>query len=132
VWRSFNYTPVAAAYWVFYRLAQYYTGLVTNHSWAWYLNHAYRTAEAMVRMAPYYAKFGQMEGTVFVEILRDLQREGWTQLAQSLENTMKKRADLWKSMAYPFGSEMPWDSTGQEEVYAWSGISATIRKPQSR
>src|SRR6185312_10838336 len=21
--------------------------------------------------------------------------------------------------AYPFGSEMPWDSTGQEEVYAW-------------
>jgi hypothetical protein len=22
--------------------------------------------------------------------------------------------------AYPFGSEMPWDSTGQEEVYAWT------------
>ena len=24
------------------------------------------------------------------------------------------------AQAYPFGSEMPWDSTGQEEVYAWT------------
>lgn len=33
---------------------------------------------------------------------------------------MKKRALHWKSLNYPFGSEMPWDSTGQEEVYVWS------------
>jgi hypothetical protein len=33
---------------------------------------------------------------------------------------MRKRAEHWKSQAYPFGSEMPWDSTGQEEVYAWT------------
>jgi Family of unknown function (DUF5695) len=33
---------------------------------------------------------------------------------------MRERADRWKSEAYPFGSEMPWDSTGQEEVYAWT------------
>jgi hypothetical protein len=33
---------------------------------------------------------------------------------------MKTRADRWRSQAYPFGSEMPWDSTGQEEVYAWT------------
>ena len=25
-----------------------------------------------------------------------------------------------RKQAYPFGSEMPWDSTGQEEVYAWT------------
>jgi hypothetical protein len=33
---------------------------------------------------------------------------------------MRNRADRWKAQAYPFGSEMPWDSTGQEEVYAWT------------
>jgi hypothetical protein len=32
---------------------------------------------------------------------------------------MKNRANVWKERAYPFGSEMAWDSTGQEEVYAW-------------
>jgi len=33
---------------------------------------------------------------------------------------MRARADRWKTEAYPFGSEMPWDSTGQEEVYGWT------------
>ena len=27
--------------------------------------------------------------------------------------------DHWRTLAYPFGSEMAWDSTGQAEVYAW-------------
>ena len=33
---------------------------------------------------------------------------------------MKARADRWSRQAFPFGSEMAWDSTGQEEVYAWT------------
>ena len=33
---------------------------------------------------------------------------------------MRERADTWRGEAYPFGSEMPWDSTGQEEVYDWT------------
>jgi hypothetical protein len=32
---------------------------------------------------------------------------------------MKERTDRWSQEPYPFGSEMAWDSTGQEEVYAW-------------
>ncbi len=32
---------------------------------------------------------------------------------------MRQRADHWAAEEYPFGSEMPWDSTGQPEVYAW-------------
>ncbi len=119
VGRSYNYPHVAAAYWVLYRLARNYDGLVTNHSWEWYLERAYETSEAMVEHAPHYAQFGQMEGTVFLLILKDLQREGWEQ-ASSLEETMFERTELWESLPFPFGSEMPWDSTGQEEVYAWS------------
>lgn len=41
-------------------------------------------------------------------------------MANNLEKAMKKRTDHWRSLNYPFGSEMPWDSTGQEEVYMWT------------
>ncbi len=118
--RSFNYPHVAALHWVMYRLARDHEGLVTNHPWDWYLDNAYETAIAMVKQAPEYARFGQMEGDIFVQILLDLKREGWKEKAADLEAAMKSRADRWKSQAYPFGSEMPWDSTGQEEVYAWT------------
>jgi len=74
----------------------------------------------MTRFAPDLAQFGQMEGDIFVAILTDLKGEGKNEQATKLEAAMKVRADHWKSQAYPFGSEMPWDSTGQEEVYAWS------------
>lgn len=118
--RSYNYPHVAAAHWVLYRLAKYHQSLVSTHNWQWYLSNACQTSLAMVRLAPYYAEFGQMEGTVFLLILKDLRAEGMTALADELEAEMKKRAIHWKSLKYPFGSEMPWDSTGQEEVYIWS------------
>jgi hypothetical protein len=119
VGRSYNYAHVAAAHWVLYHLARNHEGLVTNHEWKWYLERAYQTGQAMVRHAGRYAQFGQMEGTVFLLILLDLQREGWTEQAAALEATMQSRTEVWRALGYPFGSEMPWDSTGQEEVYAW-------------
>jgi hypothetical protein len=120
VGRSYDYPHVAVLHWVLYRLARNHRGLMTNHGWEWYLERAYQTGEAMVRLAPQYAQFGQMGGTVFLLILKDLQREGWMEQAAALEATMRARAEVWRSLAYPFGSEMPWDSTGQEEVYGWS------------
>jgi hypothetical protein len=119
VGRSYNYPHVAAAYWSMYRLARNYSGLITSHSWEWFLERAYQTSLAMVKFAPGHARHGQMEGTIFLIILRDLKLEGWSEQASTMEAAMKSRADAWKSEAYPFGSEMAWDSTGQEEVYAW-------------
>ena len=118
--RSYNYPHVAAAHWVLYRLARYHKNLVQTKDWDWYLNNAYQTSLAMVKQAPYYAQFGQMEGSVFLYILKDLKNEGQMQKAAVLESEMKKRTDHWRTLNYPFGSEMPWDSTGQEEVYLWS------------
>ena len=118
--RSYNYPHVAAAHWAMYRLARNYKGLVTGQTWQWYLENAYHTVIAMMEQAPYYAVYGQMEGTVFILILEDLKREGYTDLAANLEKIMKGRADHWATLSYPFGSEMSWDSTGQEEVYMWS------------
>lgn len=117
--RSFNYVHVALAQWTLYRLARNYDGLVHSHDWEWYLDRAYRTTIAMIRQAPEYVMFGQMEGDVFVEILGDLRREGMSRRANALEAAMQARAAHWHSLAYPFGSEMPWDSTGQAEVHAW-------------
>jgi hypothetical protein len=116
--RSYNYPHVAAAHWVLYRLGKYHK--VSGIDWKTSLQNAYHTATAMVNIAPYYVQFGQMEGSVFLYILKDLQREGWTQMAADLESKMKMRAQHWRTLQYPFGSEMPWDSTGQEEVYMWT------------
>ncbi|MFD2035028.1 DUF5695 domain-containing protein [Belliella marina] len=118
--RSYNYPHVAAAHWIMYRLSRYHEGFELAENWEWYLENAFRTSMAMVKLAPHYAQFGQMEGTVFLMILNDLQNEGMDTFARELEGVMRDRADVWAELAYPFGSEMPWDSTGQEEVYMWT------------
>jgi hypothetical protein len=116
--RSYDYPHVAAAYWVLYRLARNHAGLVESRSWNWFLTPAYETSMAMCEYASGLAVFGQMEGDIFLAILTDLRREGMREQVNNLEVKMRERADRWRREAYPFGSEMPWDSTGQEEVYA--------------
>jgi len=120
VWRSYNYPHVAAAYWSLYRVARNHPGMVTHHDWRWYLTQSYETTMAMTRYASDLAQFGQMEGDIFVALLDDLKREGMTDEAGKLEAAMHARTLVWQKLGYPFGSEMPWDSTGQEEVYAWT------------
>ena len=123
--RAYNYPHVVAAYWAMYRLARNNHGLVTNHPWEWYLDHAYQTVKFLTgrnangRYNVGYLNTGLMEGDIFLLLLKDMQREGWNQQAAELEAAMKARADRWNREAFPFGSEMAWDSTGQEEVYAW-------------
>lgn len=122
--RSFNYVHVAAAWWSLYHVARYHPGLATQQTWQTYLTRAAETTRAMMSDAPYYTQFGQMEGSVFVAILNDLKREGQNDESMSdeatvIEGLMKGRADRWATQKYPFGSEMPWDSTGQTEVYDW-------------
>jgi len=124
--RAYNYPHVVAAYWSMYRLARNHDGLVINHKWDWYLDHAYQTIKFLTsrnangRYNVGYLNTGLMEGDIFLLVLEDLKREGWTQQATQLETQMKARADRWSQQAFPFGSEMAWDSTGQEEVYAWT------------
>ncbi len=123
--RGYNYPHVVAAYWTMYRLARNHTGLVSNHSWDWYLDQAYETVKFMFGRQPNgrrrvgYVELGLMEGDILVAVLEDLKREEWKEKAQVVETLMKERTDRWKQEPYPFGSEMAWDSTGQEEVYAW-------------
>ena len=119
--RSYDYPHVAAAYWVLYRLARNHQGLVTNHPWDWYLNNAYETSDCddevrrrICHLRPDGRRYFSADSR------RSQARRHGRQQADDLEAKMRARADRWKKEAYPFGSEMPWDSTGQEEVYAWT------------
>lgn len=123
--RGYNYPHVVAAYWSLYRVARNHPEMATRHPWSWYLDQAYETVRYMTEVDANgndvvgYWRLGLMGGDIFLSVLKDLRREGWTEKANLVEARMKLRADRWKTEAYPFGSEMAWDSTGQEEVYAW-------------
>ena len=123
--RGYNYPHVVASYWSMYRVARNNPGMATHHDWKWYLNQAYETVNFMTSKNPngspkvWYVDLGLMEGTILIRVLEDLKREGWTDQAALIESRMKSRADQWVKQEYPFGSEMAWDSTGQEEVYGW-------------
>jgi hypothetical protein len=128
--RAYNYPHVVAAYWSMYRLARNHPGLVTNHPWDWYLDQAFQTVYSLAHGPVGYLDVGLMEGDVFVFLLQDLKREGWTEKAGELEQAMKVRADRWNQEPYPFGSEQAWDSTGQPEVYAWTEYFGYHEKAQ--
>ncbi len=76
--RGYNYPHVIAAYWSMYRIARNHQGLVTNHSWEWYLDHAFETARFMFgrqedgRRRVGYVDLGLMEGDILVALLEDL------------------------------------------------------------
>jgi hypothetical protein len=120
--RAYNYVHVVAAYWSMYQVARNHEGLATHHSWDWYLNQAYETMMFLTNPANKvgYTNVGLMGASTFTQTLEDMKREGWTDKVASLEARMKSRTDRWAAQAYPFGSEMAWDSTGQEEVFAWT------------
>ncbi|KAI8959190.1 hypothetical protein F5Y11DRAFT_333927 [Daldinia sp. FL1419] len=129
--RAYDYVHVAAAYWSLYRVARAYPELVKTHDWKWYMNQAYSTAIRGMQTDVGYNRLGLMGETVFGEILTDLTREGLTTQVNKLTKAMRSRATQWDSEQVPYGSEMAWDSTGQEGVYFWAkyfGLSNTATK----
>ncbi|KAK7946490.1 uncharacterized protein PG986_010811 [Apiospora aurea] len=118
--RAYDYVHVAATYWALYRVARAYPALTRSHTWDFYLNQAYQTIVRSMKSDVGYNRVGLMGETVFGEVLADLKREGQAPKASSLEQSMRTRATQWDSEEVPFGSEMAWDSTGQEGVYYWA------------
>jgi len=71
-------------------------------------------------------QWGLMVGSIFECVLKDLRREAirdpglhWDQLANAVEEVTRIRVQKWLSHRFPFGSEMPWDNTGHEEILSW-------------
>ncbi|KAJ7229135.1 hypothetical protein GGX14DRAFT_692916 [Mycena pura] len=118
--RAYDYVHVIAAYWALYRVARNYPALVTTHTWQWYINQAVTTVQTMMSRNVGFNTDGLMGETVIRLLLDDLNREGLTTNATFVQAQMRTRWNLWSTERFPFGSEMAWDSTGQEGVYAWS------------
>jgi hypothetical protein len=121
--RAYNYVHPVATYWSLYRTARNYPDQKLRAEWSWYLGRAFNTTQFCLSNEGAncdYALVGLMGEWVLGELLKDLKREGMTTEASALEASMRYRANLWETQAIPFGSEMAWDSTGQEGVYFWT------------
>ena len=124
--RAYNYVHPVAAYWSLYRIARNYPDQRLRAGWSWYLGRAHNTTQYCLsnRAAKCdYGLVGLMGEWVMGELLEDLKREGLSNQVTALETTMRYRANQWETEAVPFGSEMAWDSTGQEGVYYWTRLA---------
>lgn len=125
VTRAYDYVHVSALYWSLYAAERVSPGILHLQNSTWYLNQAYETILATNASSNGadivgYKLVGLMGETVWQSILRALQEEKLTEQANKLEAFMKLRQEFWATLAQPYGSEMAWDSTGQEGVYGWS------------
>jgi hypothetical protein len=124
--RTYDYVHVSALYWGLYRAGRTHPGYLTQQSPEWYLLQAYHTVVYAISNGtdgtPHtqYWNVGLMGETVRGQLLSDLQSENYTTEATTLISLMLARQQLWAGAADPYGSEMAWDSTGEEGVYLWS------------
>lgn len=124
--RGYNYVHVTALYWGLYRAGRAVPAVLAKETAETYLKRACETVLFMMSTDASgnhrvgYWDVGQMGETVYGRVLEDLKAEGLTEEAAKLEAAMKVRAEHWATQEDPFGSEMAWDSTGQEGVYYWT------------
>ncbi|KAG5984672.1 hypothetical protein E4U55_003752 [Claviceps digitariae] len=126
VWRAYDYVHVSAAYYSLYRAERVSPGILKRRSASWYLNQAYRTV--MASQATYadgtfiaaYSDAGLMGETIWTQLLEDLKAENMMGEFHNMTRAMRVRAEEWAGQSSPFGSEMAWDSTAQEPIFAWA------------
>lgn len=124
--RGYNYVHVTALYWGLYRAGRAVPAVLAKETAETYLKRACETVLFMMSTDASgshrvgYWDVGQMGETVYGRVLEDLKAEGLAEEAAKLEAAMKVRAEHWATQEDPFGSEMAWDSTGQEGVYYWT------------
>ncbi|KAG6065707.1 hypothetical protein E4U32_007057 [Claviceps aff. humidiphila group G2b] len=126
VWRAYDYVHVSAVYYSLYRAERVSPGILTRRSASWYLNQAYHTVMASQATRSdgthitAYSHLGLMGETIWTHLLEDLKAENMTAEFKNMTHVMRERTKEWAGRSSPFGSEMGWDSTGQEPVFAWA------------
>ncbi|KAK5117865.1 hypothetical protein LTR85_008639 [Meristemomyces frigidus] len=124
--RTYDYVYVSALYWALYRAGRTHKGMLTRQTPDWYLLQAHHTVMFANSNASdgtpntVYSNLGLMGETVWGVLLSDLKAENYTTEASSMESIMRARQQVWATQPDRYGSEMAWDSTGEEGVYFWS------------
>ncbi len=124
VWRAYNYIHVINIMRNMYLIKKQYQIPIFREA-AEYLKMAYEYTKAMFHYWMYPRgvgawEFGNMgEMTLPLCLAKELEAEGFVQEAQEISEIMDKKAQYFAGKEYPFGSEMPYDSTAFEAVYAY-------------
>lgn len=124
VWRAYNYVHVVNVMRNMYLIKKRYQVPFFREATE-YLKMAYEYTIAMFRFWMYprgegAREFGNMgEMTLPLYLEEDLRAEGLCQEAEALRRIMDEKSRYFAGKEYPFGSEMPYDSTAFEAVYAY-------------
>ena len=114
-WRSYNYVHPANIYHALYRIGKSY-GLLTRKSPEEYLRMSYRTCMKWFATGPW-RHVGLMEGSNAINILADIQKEGWKDEYNNLRQQISDCNDEFLRDPYPYSSELVIDQTAHEQVY---------------
>lgn len=136
VWRAFNYVHVINTYFNMYRIQKLF-GFQHLKPAADYLHKALQYTKAMFSFwmfpegvgATEYGNMGEL--TIPLHLPDALAAEGMNAEAEWVRETSASKAAFFGKEAYPFGSEMAYDSTAYEAVYAYAksaGDATTMEK----
>jgi hypothetical protein len=128
--RTYSYCFVANIYHALYRTGKLY-GLLKRRSPADYLRMAYETCRKWF-VTGTFKWAGLITGSNAVEILADLEREGWTREHAEMLSLMKTCNDEFLRDPYPYSSEIEIDETGQNQVYFFTRLFAGLGSRESR
>jgi hypothetical protein len=129
-WRTYNYTFVANIYHALYRIGKRY-GLLRKRTAEDYLRMCWRTCLMWLTTGPF-RHVGLITGSNAVEILADLEREGWKEEYGRLLALMKECNAEFLRDPYPYSSEIEIDETGQHQVYFFTRFFAGLGSAESR
>ncbi len=125
-YRSYNYAHVMNIYHAMYRIGRLY-GLLTRKSPEAYLKMSYRTCLYMFQTVPW-GRIGVMGGSNALNILDDLEKEGWQEEYRDLLEQIRKCTEVFVTDPYPYSSEYPADTTAQEQVYFFTRYFGNTEK----
>jgi len=125
-WRTYNYVHPANIYHALYRIGKSY-GLLTRKSPEEYLRMSYRTCMKWFATGPW-RHVGLMEGSNAINILNDIQKEGWKDEYNNLRQQMSDCNDEFLRDPYPYSSELVIDQTAHEQVYFFTRFFGNAEK----
>ncbi|CAL8460615.1 g144 [Coccomyxa elongata] len=101
--RAYNYPHQTAVYHSMYRLAADNDLVASSRPALWYLQQAALTIKGMWSVAKWYTQFGLMAGSVFRDVLRDLELEGLHEDAAMVRGIMYNRT----AVGFTYNSSLP-------------------------
>jgi hypothetical protein len=114
-YRAYNYAHVMNIFHALYLIGKRY-GLLTRKSPEQYLRMSYRTCMRMFETDPW-GHVGVMGGGNAVNILEDLEKEGFQEEHGKLLAEMRRCNEVFLNDPYPYASEFCVDTTAHEQVY---------------